>query len=143
MQLINRKNFFTIYCISFTVIAIAGAIVDVFDRGDLNYSQFNLFAIAVICLLGVFILSQTWRMEFLSPLVVLILQYILGVICVWACVWLTGFWEPVSQGGYFDIWISFSIPYAVGAGIYYRCLKREIRRRNEELQEVRRLSGKV
>lgn len=142
MKLINRTNFWSIYCKCFTIIALFGAVLDIADRQTINYSQWNLLAIAVICLLGVGALSLMPRLETLSPLASIALLYAAALLLALFLTWLTGFYAPVNPGGYLDMARSFTIPYVIGAGIYCHHLKREIRKQNEELQTVRGLMGK-
>lgn len=138
MKLIHKNNFWSVFCQAFTVVALSGAILDIISRKSINYSQFNLLMIAVACTVAIFILSQTYRFDALSPLAAAVLQYLAASASILFITWLTGFWEPVSPHGYQDMLISFSIPYVIGMVLYFRKRKREIIRQNETLQDIKK-----
>lgn len=142
MKLINRKNFFSVYCQVFTVVALFGTILDIRYYGKINYTQFNILSIAVGGLIGVLILSQSYRLEHLSPLKVILIEYCAAVVCMLAVTWCTGFWEPVHPHGYRDMVVTFSIPYLVGSLLYMYRLKQEVKKQNQDIQLIRRLSGR-
>lgn len=139
MKIINRKNFWQVFCLIFTPISLIGTCIDIAYKGGVNYSQFNTLGIAAACFVAIFILSNSYRMETLSPLAVIVIQYGMAVACYMFLTWLSSFWDPVDAAGYRDMFVSFSIVYAIGAVIYYLRLQKEIRRQNEELQEIKKL----
>lgn len=139
MRIINRKNFWTVFCLTFTPLSLIGTCLDIAYKGGVNYSQFNTLGIAAACFVAIFILSSSYRMEMLSPLAVIVLQYGAAAACYMFLTWLSSFWDPVDAAGYRDMFVSFSIVYVIGAVIYYLRLQKDIRRQNEELQEIKKL----
>lgn len=142
MKLINRKNFFSVYCQVFTVLGLFSTIVDIRYYREINFTQFNILAIAAEGFIGVLILSQSYRLEHLSPLKAILLEYCVAVVCVLTMTWFTSLWEPVHPHGYYDMLVTFSVPYLVGSIFYMYRLKREVEKQNQDIQLIRRLSGK-
>lgn len=138
MKLIHKNNIWTIFCQAFTIVALAGMVLDVTWKKSMNYSQFNLLMIAFCCAITILILSQTYHLEFLSPLVIIIIQYITATAAIGVLVRISSFWDPVAPHGYRDAFVTFSIPYAIGEMIYWNIRKKEIRRQNEDLQMIKK-----
>ena len=42
MRLITRKNFFSVFCMVFTIFTLGGNFLEILLRRSLNYTQFNL-----------------------------------------------------------------------------------------------------
>lgn len=139
MKIIDKNNFWNVYCMAFTYIALGATTIDIFAYKSVNFTQFNILMIAAGCLIGVLIFSASPYLEAFSPLSVIILQYAAAIMCALLLTWLTGFWEPISPHGYRDMIISFSVPYFIGAVIYNIKLKKEIKGQNEELQIIKKL----
>lgn len=137
MKIINKSNFWNVYCKTFTCVSLGGTCLDIAGHGSINYSQFNILMIAIGCLIGILILSQSYYIDAFSPLAVMVLQYAAAIVCVLLLTWLTGFWEPVSPHGYRDMLVSFSVVYFIGAVIYYKRLKQAIKNQNEVLQYIK------
>lgn len=133
MRIIDKHNFLTIYCKAFTCIALLGTCIDIASRKSINYSQFNVLMIAIGCLIGVLIFSVSHYLEAFSPLFVMVIQYTAAVLCALLLTLLTSLWEPISPHGYRDMIVSFSVPYFIGAIIYNKNLKKQIKKQNNDL----------
>lgn len=140
MKLINKKNFFSVFCQAFTIVGLMGTIVDIVCYHEINGTQFNILAIAAGCFVSVLILSQSYRLEHLSPLKAVLLQYCAAIACMMAITWLSGLREPVNPHGYRDMFVTFSIPYLIGSMLYLYRLKKEIVKQNQDIQLIRRLT---
>lgn len=143
MKLMQKNNIWSVFCQAFTILALGGMTLDAISHKSVNYSQFNLGMIAVGCFVAVMILYQTYRLEFLSPLAIVTIQYIAAAGIILVLVWASGFWDPVSPHGYRDALVSFSIPYVIGVIIYWNMRKKEIKRQNEELQMIKKLKDNI
>lgn len=139
MKQMGKNNGWLMFCQAFTVVAIGGMIIDIIAGKSINYSQFNMIGAGVSCLVAILVLSQTHRLERLSPLAVVVIQYGAAIVCMLTFTWLTGLWEPVHPNGYRDMVVSFTIPYVIGASIYYYELKQFTRKQNEDLQIMKDL----
>lgn len=136
--MITRKNFLSVYCQVFTLISLTGAILDIIGRRSMNYSQFNLFNIAVFSLIGLAIVSQAFRLSNLSPLKMLIVLYLTGLACIYLIVWIgTLFGMQVAEGGGWDIFRSFSVPYLIILAVYLYRIRKETKKQNSDLHKLR------
>lgn len=126
----------TAICISYTIISLVDHISHLIygTRGNsLNgIAQFLFSAIAVL------VLYMHRLFENRSPLFMIVMQYIIAMGLVWLLAWLLGYFDPVIEGGYWDIFWSFTIPYAIGATYYYIQIFCSAKRQNALLQEIKR-----
>lgn len=141
MKLINRDNFFSVYCQVFTVVGLFATLVDIVSYREVNFTQFNILTIAVGSLIGVAILSQSHRLYHLSPLKMILLEYFVAAACMMGLTWCTSLWEPVHPHGYIDMLTSFSLPYLGGSLFYLHRLRQEVKKQNQDIQLIRRLHG--
>lgn len=138
MKIIDKNNFWNIYCKAFTCIALAGTCLDMVAYRNVNFTQFNILMMAIGCLIGVLIFSKSYYLDAFSPLFVIVIQYAAAILCALLLTWLTSFWEPISPHGYRDMVASFSVPYFIGALLYNKRLNEEIKKQNEDLQFIKR-----
>lgn len=68
---------------------------------------------------------------------VIIVQYLILIGDVMLFTWISGFFEPLHENGYQDMFLSFSIPYAIGVVIYYAALFHEVRTVNRMLLQIK------
>lgn len=87
---------------------------------------------------AVAVLSQHYRFLNFPLSVVILVQYLILISAVMLLTWFGSFFEPLHENGYRDMFLSFTIPYIIGAVIYYISLLWEIRRVNRTLEEIRR-----
>ena len=133
MRLITRKNFFSVFCMVFTIFTLGGNFLEILLRRSLNYTQSNLIFSAVFALIGIAVLSQSYRLDGLSPLRA-------GTTpCPSRCRM-----QPAGDGflqlhpdAFRDIFFSFSIPWFLFALFYFRRLKRETNRMDREIRLLR------
>lgn len=137
MKLINKKNVLSTICITYTFVSISLTTFEIFDKGEMNPTQLNIFLFLILSILGVAVLSQHYRFERFSPLTVIVLQYILAILVIILSLWLASFFVAIHPNGYRDMTISFSIPYFIGAIIYYICLIIEVKKQNLLLKNIK------
>ena len=130
MRLITRKNFFSIFCMVFTIFTLGGNFLEILLRRSLIFS-------AVFALIGIAVLSQSYRLDGLSPLRAGILLYLITLACVLGIVWLYGCFLPLHPDAFRDIFFSFSIPWLLFALFYFRRLKRETNRMDRDIHLLR------
>lgn len=144
MKLITKENFPSVYCKVFTIMALCGAIIDSISEGGVNHARFNLFSIAIFSLIGVTILSQSWRLSKLPLLRALIVLYLTALACVYAIVGiLILMGRPIHPNGLAHVFRSFSIPYLTGSLIYLYRVKKETQKQNEDILMIRRLQDEM
>lgn len=138
MKLITKKNILPIICITYTVLSISLTIFEILVNGKMNPTQLNIFLFLLLSILGVVILSQHYRFEKLSPLAMIILQYLIGVAVILISLKTASFFVDIHPNGYRDMTLSFSVPYSIGAMIYYIRLRIEVKKQNKMLENIKR-----
>ena len=137
MKLVNRKNFISVICITYTVISISLTIINILIKGEINGTQLNIFTCLLLSILGVGVLSQHYRLERFSPLAMVIIQYLAAIAIILVSLKAASYFTYVHPGGYRDMVISFSVPYFIGAVIYYISLMLEVRKQNRILEKIK------
>ena len=137
MKLVNRKNVISGICVTYTVISILLTIINILIEGEMNSTQLNIFTCLLLSILGVGVLSQHYRLERFSPLAMVIIQYLAAVAVILISLKAASYFTYVHPGGYRDMVISFSVPYFIGAVIYYISLMLEVRKQNRILEKIK------
>lgn len=138
MQLINRKNFFPSVCCTYTILSLAKIAIEVFLQGEWKNDQENFVMIFCLSLAANFVLSQYYRFQQYPLLVVILCQYLVILGGIMLFLWVSGHFIVLSRYAYRDMFLSFTIPYIIGAGWYYVLLFREIKNANKMLEEIRK-----
>lgn len=141
MRIINKKNVIPIICITYTVISIGYTIFEIIINGKMNPTQLNIFLFLVLSMLGVAVLSQHYRFNRFSPLAMIIMQYMIAEIIILASLKIASFFVDIHPDGYRDMTLSFSVPYLIGALIYYICLRLEVKKQNQLLRIIKEQKG--
>ena len=138
MKIINKQNFFPTVCVIYTLLSLGKILLEAVFLGLFGNYQGNLLLMFGISVMATFVLSQHYRFQNLPLLVVILGQYILLVGLVMGITWLSSFFQPLHKDGYRDMFLSFSIPYVIGAVVYYISLLYEVKRVNNALEDIRR-----
>ena len=138
MKLINKKNVIPAICVTYTVVSVSLNIFEILFRGEMNPTQLNMFMFLLLSILGIGVLSQHYRLERFSPLVMVIIQYLAAVVIILVSLKAASYFTDVHPDGYRDMVISFSVPYFIGTVIYYICLWLEVRRQNRILEKIKK-----
>lgn len=141
MRIINKKNVIPIICITYTVISIGYTIFEIIINGKMNPTQLNIFLFLVLSMLGVAVLSQHYRFNRFSPLAMIIMQYMIAESIILASLRIASFFVDIHPDGYRDMTLSFSVPYLIGALIYYICLRLEVKKQNQLLRIIKEQKG--
>ena len=141
MRIINKKNVIPIICITYTVISIGYTIFEIIINGKMNPTQLNIFLFLVLSILGVAVLSQHYRFNRFSPLAMIIMQYMIAEIIILASLKIASFFADIHPDGYRDMTLSFSVPYLIGALIYYIRLRLEVKKQNQLLHIIKEQKG--
>lgn len=124
-------------CVSYTIISIGATILNMLNGYETN--NLNTIAMLVFTSIAVIILSLHRMFDRLSPLLMIVIQYLIALVLVMLFVFLVGLFSPVSEGGYQDIFVSFTVPYIIGAVIYYASVFYTARQQNHLLDEIKKL----
>ncbi len=137
MKLVNRKNLIPVICITYTVVSVSLTIIETLIKREINATQLNIFMFILLSILGVGVLSQHYRLERFSPLAMVIIQYLAAVVIILVSLKAVSYFTYVHPDGYKDMVISFSVPYFIGAVIYYISLILEVRKQNCILEKIK------
>lgn len=140
MKLINKRNVISVICIAYTVVSVGVTIYEIMATGEMNPTQLNLFLFLALSILGVGVLSQHHRFDRFSPLAMIIIQYLIAVAVILIALKAASLFVDIHPDGYRDMTVSFSVPYFIGAVIYYICLRLEVRKQNRLLEKIKEKS---
>ncbi len=124
-------------CVSYTIISMGAAILNMLTGHETN--NLNAIAMFLFTSIAVIVLSLHRMFDSSSPLLMIVIQYIVALTLVMLVVFLIGLFSPVSEGGYMDIFVSFTVPYIIGAIIYYVSVFYTARQQNHLLDEIKEL----
>lgn len=138
MKLINKKNIIPIICITYTCVSVILTIFEIISKKEINETQFNMFLFLILSILAIGVLSQYYRLERFSPLAVIVFQYLITITLIIISLCIASCFIDIHPNGYRDMIFSFSIPYFIGTIIYYVCLKKEIKRQNQLINNIKK-----
>lgn len=138
MKIVNKKNIVPVICVTYTFVSVSLTAFEVLVTGKISPAQLNLFLFLIFSILGVGVLSQHYRLERFSPVGMLLIQYLCAVAIIIAGTKIASCFAYIHPHGLQDLILSFSVPYAIGAAIYYISLWLEVRRQNQILQEIKK-----
>lgn len=137
MKIINKKNFFPTVCTVYALLVLTKVILEYIVQGLWENYQQNLLIMLVLSIMAVFVLSQYYRFQKYPLAVVIVVQYLVLIAGVMLFTWISGFFTPLHENAYRDMFLSFSIPYAVGVVIYYVALFHEVKSVNRILRRIK------
>ena len=137
MKIINKKNFFPTVCTVYAQLVLTKVILEYIVQGLWENYQQNLLIMLVLSIMAVFVLSQYYRFQKYPLAVVIVVQYLVLIAGVMLFTWISGFFTPLHENAYRDMFLSFSIPYAVGVVIYYVALFHEVKSVNRILRRIK------
>lgn len=137
MKIINKHNFFPTVCTVYTLLVLTKLLLEYLMQGLWENYQGNMLIMFVLSFLAVFVLSQYYRFQKYPLVMVIIAQYFVLISGVMLFTWISAFFVPMHENGYRDMFLSFSIPYAVGVVIYYMVLFHEVRSANRILRRIK------
>lgn len=136
MKLINKRNFVSIVCIFFTLITCGKLLLEkAYGFTDKYYTD-NIFTILAFSVLITLILSLHFYLQRFPFLLVLIAQYALTVGIVFLAIFIHGQFSENAPTAYWDMFVSITIPFFVGALVYYICFFAQIKKANRILEEL-------
>jgi predicted tellurium resistance membrane protein TerC len=136
MKLITRKNFLSIVCISFTFIVCGKLIAEKLAGFTDRYYVENIFACLGFSVIITLILSLHYYLQKYPFIPVFLGQYAVTVGLVLLYVWIDGHFSEHSPNAYRDMFISVTIPFIIGAVVYYWSFFREIKKANKMIEEI-------
>ena len=130
------KSYLLNLCCSYTIISVIGAIINIISGYQTNNA--NVVMMCIFCNIAVFVLSIHKLFEAFSPLAMIIIQYVLAVVLIFLVIFIASLIEPVSPRGWFEFFRSFTIPYIIGAALYYYRVFKETKEQDEMIKEIQK-----
>ena len=124
------KNGAILYCIVFSAATIVSSIIQL-CMGQVTDTNSHIINRAVICIIGVLIITLIVNIKTKNRLLSCIISYTISMPIVFAYVWITGFFEELHPNAYRDIFLNFTIAFIIVAVTltliqYLRLKKRKI-----------------
>ena len=116
--------------------SVFGAIVNIIAGTETN--NINVIVMFATCAIATLVLFLHKLFDNVSPLVMIIVQYLVACALVGLMLWLISmFISPISPKGWFEFYRSFTIPYIFLAGFYYYRVFSETKKQDKLIQEIR------
>ncbi len=128
-------------CISYTAVSVTGAITNVFAGWETNNA--NVLIMFGFCLIASIVLSFYEMFTNVSPLAMMVVQYLLACGLCAVLLLCVSVIEPISPRGWFEYYRSFSIPYVILAGIYYYSIYLDTKKKNAMIKEIQQANDEV
>ena len=130
------KEYVLEVCCVYTLMSVIGAIVNIIAGTETN--NINVLVMFATCAIATFVLFLHKLFDSVSPLVMIIVQYLVACALVGLMLWLVSiFISPITPKGWFEFYRSFTIPYIFLAGFYYYRVFSETKKQNKLIQEIR------
>lgn len=136
MKLINKRNFVSIVCIFFTLITCGKLLYERALNFTDRYYTDNIFTILGFSVLITLILSLHFYLQKFPFWLVIIAQYALTVGIVFLAIFIHGRFSTNAPTAYWDMFVSITIPFILGALVYYICFFIQIKRANKVLEKL-------
>lgn len=133
------KTLLLYICISFTMVSVSGAVVNLLS--GTKTSDSNTLIMFGLCTIASFVLSLNKLFDELSPLAMILLQYVIVIALSGGFLFALSFIDPISPNGWFEYFRSFTVPYIIIATMYYYSLYDEAKKQNrmiKDIQEVKK-----
>lgn len=122
-------------CCVYSIMSVIGAIVNIIAGTETN--NINVLVMFATCAIATFVLFLHRLFDSVSPLVMIIVQYLVACVLVGLMLWMVSvFISPITPQGWFEFYRSFTIPYIFLAGFYYYRVFSEAKKQNKLIQEI-------
>jgi hypothetical protein len=138
MKLINKKNFLPTVCVVYTVISLSKIIMESIFLNTQDNSYVNFIWILGISVISTYILSLHYYLQRFPLVPVIAGQYLIVLAIVTLGVFIEGQFVPLHVNAYRDMFWSVTIPYIIGALIYYVQFWLEIKKANKLIKDLKK-----
>ncbi|MBO4878200.1 MAG: hypothetical protein J5501_09365 [Ruminococcus sp.] len=143
MKLINKKNFISIVCISFTLIVCGKLLIEkAAGFTDVHYTG-NIFTCLGFSVIITAVLALHFYLQRFPLIPVLIGQYLLVAGATVAFVKAADVIAGTSTNAMWQMLLSVTIPFVVSAFVYYLVFFKQIKKANAILAEINRENTEV
>ena len=129
-------QFFMELCCSYTFVSVIGAVVNMIGGTETN--NVNVIMMFVFCTIACIVLNLHKLFDYFSPLFMIVVQYVIATILVFGTAYMFGLTseEPLTRKNWYELFRSFTIPYFIGAGIYYYGIYAEAKVQSHMIKEI-------
>ncbi len=129
------KTYLLELCCVFTFVSVVGAIVNIICGTQTN--NLNVLVMFATCAIATFVLFLHRLFDNVSPLVMIIVQYLVACALVGLMLWIVStVVSPITPRGWFEFYRSFTIPYIFLAGFYYYRVFSETKKQDKLIREI-------
>lgn len=128
------KEIAVVICVSYTIISVLIAIINTIGHAETN--NFNTVLVLICTTIAVSVLYMYELFSSLSLLLTITIQYVLATGLTMLVMYVMSFIDPVSPGGYRDLFISFTVIYILGAIVFYIMTYLDTKKMNKLLSEI-------
>lgn len=119
---------------SYTCISIGGAIANIIAGTETNNE--NVLIMFWLVTIACSVLSLYKFFSNFSPLLIIIIQYIITIVLVMGSAMVINIFSPISPGGFKSYFLSFTIPYIILVSVFYIDIFRSTKKQNDILKEI-------
>lgn len=141
MQIINRKNYLSIVCAVYTIISLGKILVEEIQGHKDPYYVENFITIFLLSLVATLVLSLHYYLQNIPLIIVILGQYIFLLGIIMLSVWIESRFQKMASTAYRDMFVSFTVPYIIGAIMYYVAYLLQLRKANKTLEELKKDGG--
>ena len=121
----------------YTIVSVGGALVNMLAGTETN--NWNVLVMFVSCAIATFVLYMHKLFDNLSPLLMIVLQYLISCVLVGAMLLILSLvLGPMSPRGWFEYYRSFTIPYIIFAALYYYRVFSETKKQDRLIREIQK-----
>ena len=136
------KSYLLELCCVFTIMSVIGAIVNIIAGTETN--NINVLVMFATCAIATFVLFLHKLFDNVSPLVMIIMQYLVACVLVGLMLWVVSmFVSPITPKGWFEFYRSFTIPYILLAVFYYYRVFSEAKKQDKLIKEIQENKSKT
>ena len=128
------KKLFLGICISYTAVSVTAAVSNAITGMENDNS--NTLIMFAFCVIASIVLSLYSLFDNVSPLAMMIIQYIAASFFCGLLLFAISRIDPISPRGWFEYYRSFTIPYIIIAGVFYYILYKEVKEQNRLIHEL-------
>ena len=136
MKIIDRHNFLSVVCVSFTLIVCGKLLFEKMTGFTDKFYTENIFTCLLICVLATFVLSMHYYLQRFPFIPVVIGQYLFVIGVIFAMIRLASNFTDMAPSAYKDMFISVTIPYVIGAAAYYISYFVQIKKANNIISSL-------
>lgn len=127
-------------CISYTSVSFSSAVMNLL--GGKQTDNTNNLVMFGFCLIVSIVLSLYEYFDQVSPLAMILIQYLVSCVLCGLLLLVVSLFDPITPQGWLRLYISFTIPYIVLAGICYYSIYLDTKKKAGLIREIQERTEK-